>query len=253
MNQCLKLTKEVKLEIVERYLQGESSNCLSKIYGFHHGSLWEWVKKYQKNGIDGLGRVKKQYYSSEFKQQVVEECVKKQYYSSEFKQQVVEEYLSGSESSIDLALKYGITATRAVSRWAKQYNSHEDILKSSPGGRVRMTKGRQTTFAERIEIVEYCINNDSNYAQTAEQFQVSYGQVYTWVKKYNGAGISALKDNRGKGKPLEDMNEMERLQAENKLLEAKNRQLQMENDVLKKLEEIERGRSSVFNHRRRNI
>lgn len=235
MNQCLKLTKEVKLEIVERYLQGESSNCLSKIYGFHHGSLWEWVKKYQKNGIDGLGRVKKQYYSSEFKQQVVEE------------------YLSGSESSIDLALKYGITATRAVSRWAKQYNSHEDILKSSPGGRVRMTKGRQTTFAERIEIVEYCINNDSNYAQTAEQFQVSYGQVYTWVKKYNGAGISALKDNRGKGKPLEDMNEMERLQAENKLLEAKNRQLQMENDVLKKLEEIERGRSSVFNHRRRNI
>jgi len=235
MNQCLKLTKEVKLEIVERYLQGESSNCLSKIYGFHHGSLWEWVKKYQKNGIDGLG------------------CVKKQYYSSEFKQQVVEEYLSGSESSIDLALKYGITATRAVSRWAKQYNSHEDILKSSPGGRVRMTKGRQTTFAERIEIVEYCINNDSNYAQTAEQFQVSYGQVYTWVKKYNGAGISALKDNRGKGKPLEDMNEMERLQAENKLLEAKNRHLQMENDVLKKLEEIERGRSSVFNHRRRNI
>ena len=235
MNQCSKLTKEVKLEVVERYLHGESSNRLSQIYGFHHGSLREWVKKYQKNGIDGLGRVKKQYYSSEFKQQIVEE------------------YLTGSESSLDLALKYGITSTNAVARWAKECNNHEDTLKSSPGGRVRMTKGRQTTFAERIEIVEYCINHDLNYTQTTEQFQVSYGQVYSWVNKYNEHGISALKDNRGKGKPWEDMNEVERLKAENKLLEAKNRQLQMENDVLKKLEEIERGQRPVFNHKRRNI
>jgi len=42
---------------------------------------------------------------------------------------------------------------------------------------------------------------------------------------------------------LEDMNELERLKAENKLLGAKNKQLQMETDVLKKVKEIERGRS----------
>lgn len=113
-----------------------------------------------------------------------------------------------------------------------------------------MTRGRQTTLAERIKIVEYCIDHDFDYNQAAKLFQVSYGQVYSWVKKYNERGVLALKDNRGKGKALEDMNEVERLQAENKLLEAKNRQLQMENDVLKKLEEIERRRSPVFKNKR---
>ena len=33
-----------------------------------------------------------------------------------------------------------------------------------------MTKGRKTTFEERVEIVQYCIAHDRNYAQTAEQF-----------------------------------------------------------------------------------
>ncbi len=109
-----------------------------------------------------------------------------------------------------------------------------------------MTKGRKTTLSERIEIVEYCINHKFDYTQTAIQFQVSYAQVYAWVRKFNERGVSALKDNRGKGKPLEDMNELERLQAENKLLKAKARQFEMENDVLKKVEELERGRGSIF-------
>jgi len=38
------------------------------------------------------------------------------------------------------------------------------------------------------------------------------------------------------------MDEMDRLRAENKLLEAENKRKQMEIDLLKKLEEIERGR-----------
>ena len=33
-----------------------------------------------------------------------------------------------------------------------------------------MTKGRKTTFEERLEIVQYCIAHDRNSAQTAEQF-----------------------------------------------------------------------------------
>lgn len=230
-----KLPRDIKLETVERYLKGESSEHLAKLYGIHPSTVREWARKYQKNGIDAIGRQKTQRYSTEFKQQVVEE------------------YLARGGSSFTLALKHGITAANAVSRWARQYNSHEDIVKSTPGGRIRMTRGRKTTFAERIEIVEYCINHDSNYAQTAEQYQISYGQVYTWVKKYLERGISALKDNRGKGKPLEDMNEVERLQAEIKLLQAQNQQLQMENDVLKKLEEIERRLSPVLRSRRQNI
>lgn len=231
-----KLTKEVKVEIVERYLQGESPSQLGQIYGFYPDSLKVWVKKYQKDGIAGLTNPRRN-----------------KSYTREFKEQVVEAYLSGAGSELDLALKFGIPSRGTVSSWIKQYNSHEATLRSYHGGRIRMTRGRKTTLAERVEIVEYCINHKLDYTKTAEQFQVSYTQVYSWVKKYNERGVSALKDNRGKGKPLEDMNELERLQAENKLLEAKNKQLQMENDVLKKLEELERWRSSVLTVKSRNI
>ena len=59
-------------------------------------------------------------------------------------------------------------------------------------------------------------------------------------KRYKENGYSALVDRRGKHKSLEDLNESERYIAQLKLLEAENRRLKMENDFLKKLEEIER-------------
>ncbi len=227
-----KLTTDVKVEIVDRYLQGECPSQLSQIYGFNVDSLRTWAKKYQESGIAGLTYHKEN-----------------QRYTREFKEKVVQDYNSGAGSERDLSLKYGIPARGTVSSWIKQYNSHV-AFKSYLGGRVHMTKGRKTTLSERIEIVEYCINHKFDYAQTANQFQVSYAQAYNWVKKYNERGVPALKDNRGKGKPLEDMNELERLQAENKLLKAKARQLEMENDVLKKVEELERGRGSHFSGKR---
>ena len=105
-----------------------------------------------------------------------------------------------------------------------------------------MTKGRKTTYEERIDIVKYCIENQNNYAQTAEYFQVSYQQVYSWVTKYEKGGVKSLQDRRGKRKSVEEMSELEKLRAENKLLQAENKRKQMELDLLKKLEELERGR-----------
>ena len=49
-----------------------------------------------------------------------------------------------------------------------------------------------------------------------------------------------LQDNRGKRKTEDQMNELERLRAENKLLRAEKEKIQMEMLLLKKLEEIER-------------
>lgn len=37
-----------------------------------------------------------------------------------------------------------------------------------------MTKGRKTTYEERVDIVKYCIEYQHNYSETAEHFQVSY-------------------------------------------------------------------------------
>ena len=47
-------------------------------------------------------------------------------------------------------------------------------------------------------------------------------------------------DRRGHKKPEEELNELEKLQAENRVLKAKTKQQQMEIDFLKKLDAVER-------------
>jgi transposase-like protein len=105
-----------------------------------------------------------------------------------------------------------------------------------------MMKGRRTTFDERIEIVKYCIEHQNNYAEAAQKFEVSYQQIYAWTSRYENCGVEALQDRRGKRKAADEMSELEKLKAQNKLLEAQNSRQQMEIDFLKKLDEIERRR-----------
>jgi hypothetical protein len=57
-----------------------------------------------------------------------------------------------------------------------------------------MTKGRKTTFDERVEIVQYCIEHDRNYAETAAKFGVSYQQARNYIVKYEAGGVNSLQD-----------------------------------------------------------
>ena len=138
-------------------------------------------------------------------------------YSKELKQQAVLDYLAG-------------------------HGSHVELKSSGTGGSIVMTKGRKTTFEERVEIVQYCIAHDRNYAQTAEQYQVSYQQARNYIVKYEAGGVEALRDNRGKRKRPDKMSELEKLRAEVKILKAEKERAEMEASFLKKLEEIERRR-----------
>ena len=45
-----------------------------------------------------------------------------------------------------------------------------------------------------------CLGNGKDYQITAETYEVSYQQVYQWVKKYEEGGEEALKDKRGRKK-----------------------------------------------------
>ena len=105
-----------------------------------------------------------------------------------------------------------------------------------------MTRGRKTTFDERVEIVQYCIAHDHNYAETAARYSVSYQQARSYTVKYEAGGVEALRDRRGQKKPLDEMSELEKLRAENRILRAEKERAEMEVSFLKKLEEIERRR-----------
>lgn len=105
-----------------------------------------------------------------------------------------------------------------------------------------MTKGRSTTLQERIEIVLYCLAHEQDYRKTAEQFQVSYQQVYGWVKKYEVGGQEALHDGRGRTKAPEELTDTDRHKLAMKKLEYENERLRAENAFLKKLQELERRR-----------
>ena len=166
---------------------------------------------------------------------------RKQYkkYSKELRLMAAEDYLSGGGSMREICKKYGISSLGYFSKVLLWYNGHREFKeRSCAKGEIYMTKGRKTTQEERVKIVAFCIEHNYDYGLTVEKYGVSYNQIYAWVRKYEEGGVDKLKDNRGRTKPAEEMTEIEKLKAEMKILEAKNRQLEIENEFIKKLQEL---------------
>ena len=127
-------------------------------------------------------------------------------------------------------------------QWISCYNGHKDFKeRSGAKGEIYMTKGRKTTQEERAQIVAFCIEHGKDYALTVETYQVSYQQIYSWVRKYEATGVDGLVDRRGKTKPEDELTEAERLRQENKILQAKLKDKEMEIALLKKLRELRGG------------
>ena len=218
-----KIEPEVKVAAVQEYLDGKSSQeAIADRLGICPASFQMWIKNYRSMGTDAFTRSRNKHYSKELKEQAVID------------------YLSGVGSLQDICEKYKIPSTSQLRKWIKRYNGHEELKASGTGGTIIMTKGRKTTFDERVEIVQYCIAHDHNYAETAERYKVSYQQARSYTVKYEEGGVEALLDRRGRSKPQEEMSELERLRAENKILRAEKERAEMEASFLKKLDAIER-------------
>lgn len=219
-----RLPVEEKVRIVQDYLAGKiglRSTC--KTMGIGLTTLKLWLRLYKTRGIDGLIPT-----------------AKERKYSAELKMIVVREYAAGGISLEGLCRKYDITHSGIVRKWLKKYNCHEGFKSPNSGSEVYMTKGRMTTLDERIDIVSYCISNGKDYGKAVEQYGVSYQQAYTWVRKYEAYGAKGLIDRRGKSKEEASMTELDKLRAELRITKAQLKNAEMENDVLKKLAEIER-------------
>lgn len=221
-----KATYEEKLQAVLEYLKGDTSQkIVAKKYDVSLASFQTWIRKYKSEGETGL-----------------KPSVTYKKYSKETKYSAVLDYLNGTTSQEEICKKYRISSKAQLQRWILWYNGHNELKDSPSGGNKLMTKARKTTFDERIEIVKYCIANDKNYALTMKQYNVSYQQIYLWVRKYEQKGIDGLIDGRGKSKAESDLTEIDRLKAQNQILEAEKKRLEMEINVLKKLQEVERRR-----------
>ena len=161
-------------------------------------------------------------------------------YSEDLKERAVKDYLEGKGSLRDITARYGIRDKISLRKWIKMYNSGEGFRRKMSGG-SRMKETRSTTVEERIQIAKDCIANGGNYGETALKYNVSYQQVYQWVKKYKEKGEAGLEDRRGKRlKDQTPRTREEELEIEVAKLKHELYMTQMERDLLKKLDEIER-------------
>ena len=233
-----KCSKEMKLNIVKKYLSGDGSyTTLAKEANVHFTVVRRWVKKYEAYGENAFNSTRTN-----------------ASYTKEFKEKLVLDYLNGTGSYIDIAIKYNIPSHSTVEKWVKDYNSHIELKDYIPGGKeIYMAKSRKVSKEERIEIVRYCIEHNLDYVGTAKLYETTYANVFNWVKKYKENGEDALGDKRGRHKKDEELNETEKLRRQ---LKQKERELEMallEVKLLKKLDEIERRKSIERVNMKQNI
>ena len=104
-----------------------------------------------------------------------------------------------------------------------------------------MKQGRDTTQEDRVQIVKDCLASGKNYSEMALKYNVSYQQVRSWTQKFEELGEAGLEDRRGKRKKdQEPRTELEATQIEIERLKHQLYLAEMENRLLKKLDEIVR-------------
>ena len=222
-----KIDPTLKVQLVEQYLRNEigirEAGRLAGLSRSGTDSFKKWVAIYQNEGPGGL----------------LDQAHNK-HYPLELKLNAVKDYLHGEGSLLEIMRRYGVRSKKALQDWIKQYNTHGTISARTSGGGSYMSKSRQTTQEERLEIVQDCLANDRNYGAMALKYNCSYQQIRNWVLRYEKMGSVGLEDRRGRRAGTQPARTLEE-EMRDKIaeLERRNRELQMENDLLKKVRELE--------------
>lgn len=232
MSRKQKYTYEQKIKAYEDYKNGKCSaaqiaNNLS-MGPCGGGTVLDWIKAYDAYGPE-----------------VFLPTYHNRAYTKELKEQAVQDYLDGKGSLDSITIKYGLKYNTQLRAWIKKYTGLEELKDYHPQPEVyTMASRKKTTKAERIEIVQYCLEHNKDYKGTAAKYECSYSQVFSWVQKYLSRGEDGLNDKRGVHKADNELDEMEKLKRQLRLSERRNEELQMENELLKKLQEVEGRRYS---------
>ncbi len=217
-------TPEFRAMVSQEYLDGLGSyDALAAKYQIGRTQLREWIAKYRQHGLSAFQSTKGN-----------------APYSSEFKTLCAEAVLSGQGSVDDIVAKFNISSRKVLRDWISMYNANRELKDYDPKREVYMAEARRkTTIEERMEIVQYCIEHDRNYKDTASLYDVSYSQVYSWVKKYDADGEDGLSDKRGHHKTDGEVDELERLRRENLRLKRQLEEKRYGGRIVKKVKEFE--------------
>jgi len=225
-----KLKVQEKIDLIRRCQTGELGKTeASRIAGVDLKTIYHWLARYESEGESGFMA-----YS------------RNRVYAPEVKLNAVRDYLSGKGSQLEICKKYKIRNTHCLRGWIKVYNAHGDFSsRKYSGGGSYMKQGRTTTQEERVQIAKECIASGKNYGEIAQKYQVSYQQVRTWTLRFEELGEAGLEDRRGRRKKDQTpRTELEEAQIEIEQLKHKLYLAEMENTLLKKLNEIEGGSAS---------
>ncbi|MGL4950197.1 MAG: transposase [Anaeroplasmataceae bacterium] len=225
MSRKLKYSKELKLEIIDKYINGESTIKLAKKYGMTSSGNNLIKNWYDRFVIEG--------------ERAFDHKPTNKAYTVKFKMNAIEEYLSGRYSLNQICNNYKISRNSVLSGWIKKYNNGIELKNYDPKPEVYMAKSRKVNLEEKIEIVNFCIQNNFDYKITAIKYDIAYFQVFNWVKKYKTDGENGLIDNRGNRKAIDTLTDVDKLKLENQKLTNELKYKQMEIDALKKLKELE--------------
>jgi transposase-like protein len=222
-----KATADEKIKIVKACLAGEMGHSeAARHLQVNKETIREWISQYKSEGVEA-------FLPTEHNRS----------YTPELKTQAVLSYINGEGSLMEVCQKYSIHSKVQLRAWLKVYNTHGDLdsVKHSGGGSY-MRKARETTHEERIEIAKECLASGRNYGASAKKHNVSYQQARTWTLRYEKLGEAGLEDRRGRRKKDQTpRTELEKAQIEIEKLKHQLYMAEMERDLLKKLNELERG------------
>ena len=227
MSHKQKGTPKEKEHIVQQCLENQLSHSkAAELMNVDGSTIRRWIKKYLAEGIDAFLPY-----------------AKNRVYTAELKLNAVRDYLVGLGSLKDVCQKYKIRDERQLRSWIEMYNTHKDFnSRRNSGGGSYMRKSRNTTQEERIQISKECLKSGKNYGEIALKYNVSYHQARAWTQRFEVLGETGLEDRRGRRKKDQlPRTELESAQIEIKKLKHQLYLAEMERDLLKKVQEIERG------------
>lgn len=168
-------------------------------------------------------------------------------FTAEDKLQAVLRYINGKESYREIGRSIGIDH-KSIVKWVRRFEHH---------GAEAFTKNCITYTPEfKLEVLNYMIENGTSLCETAAVFNIpTLSNLAIWKKKFETQGIDAFQSKKKrvvymKNKPNQP-SKKPATEGSVKALEERIKQLEMENEYLKKLKALAQKKEQSLNKTKR--